>query len=287
MATSPWAIEARWHRVDGHPQAFWRLCDGAQVLAELQCLARDPERPGWHPPARPVPPTHLRLVHLVHASAGFDATIPGLPSPPRRGDDPSELVHRVAGDADTLRRRWEHAACAVPLLNRALEGAEATHARVDSQSAMATLGAWMGVDPPSPWPGRPPEAAPWLPPIPRLEPPEPTPTPAARPDARLSHPLYPQARRAVARMENGIGRRYDDASERLARSLVELAQAHGLAGIDHVVLSRRTGLTASGENVFAIRGRLDDPGHQRVAMRTDEALRLGPARAASGDGSEG
>jgi hypothetical protein len=186
-----------------------------------------------------VPAFRLRLVHLVNASADFDATIPGLPAPVRRDGDPSEVVHRLEGPPDAIRARWEQAACALPLLNRALEAADEAYPPVDSHSALATLGEWMGVQAVDPW---------------------------------ATHPLYPQARSAVERMEDGIGRAYDGTSERLARSLVELAQAHGLAGIDHVVLSRRSGQTQSGENVFVIRGRLDDPAHQRVVMRTDDAL---------------
>ncbi|MCZ8115215.1 XVIPCD domain-containing protein [Silanimonas sp.] len=281
MAPSPLAIEARWQRVDGHPQAFWRLCDAqAQVLAELRCLARGADAPGWGPPVRPVPAFRLRLVHLVNASADFDATIPGLPAPVRRDGDPSEVVHRLEGPPDAIRARWEQAACALPLLNRALEAADEAYPPVDSHSALATLGEWMGVQAPPPWPGRPIEAASALPPIrppegsaPSTLFPSPAPVPtAATVDPWATHPLYPQARSAVERMEDGIGRAYDGTSERLARSLVELAQAHGLAGIDHVVLSRRSGQTQSGENVFVIRGRLDDPAHQRVVMRTDDAL---------------
>lgn len=280
MAAPLLAIEARWHRVDGLPQAFWRLCDATSAtLAELHGLARDADGSGWRPPIRPVAPTRLRLVHLVQASAGFDATIPGLPTPPRRDGDASETVHRIEGPVEAIRARWARAACAVPLLNRALEGADPDHPPVDSHSALASLGEWMGIDVPSPWPGRPIEAAAGLPPLP---------TPGARlaadtrspiadrtgtaADEAPEPPLYREARKAVARMEAGIGRAYDEASERLARALVELAQTHGLGGIDHVVLSRRSGATQAGENVFVIRGRLDDPAHQRVAMRTDDAL---------------
>ncbi|WP_397573385.1 XVIPCD domain-containing protein [Silanimonas sp.] len=250
------------------------------MLAELHCLARGSDAPGWRPPVRPVPASRLRLVHLVQACADFDATIPGLPAPARRDADPSEVVHRLEGPPDAIRARWEQAACALPLLNRALEAADAAYPPVDSHSALATLGEWMGLQAPPPWPGRPAEAASALPPIrppegsaPSTLFPSPAPMPAvATVDPWATHPLYPQARSAVERMEDGIGRAYDGTSERLARSLVELAQAHGLAGIDHVVLSRRSGQTQSGENVFVIRGRLDDPAHQRVVMRTDDAL---------------
>lgn len=277
MAAPRLTIEARWQRVDGHPQAFWMLCDAQQqVLAELHCLARDAGASGWQPPAQPVPPPRLRLVHLVHPSAGFDATIPALPAPARRAYDHSEIIRCVEDDAETLRSRWERAACALPLLNRALEAADGAQAPVDSHSALVTLGEWMGLDAPPPWPGRPGHAADALPPI-RMAgaapvAADPPPPPLEAPDPLLGHPLYRQARSAVSRMEDGIGRGYDGTSERLTRSLVELAQAHGLAGIDHVVLSRRSGRTRAGENVFVIRGRLDDPAHQRVAMRTDEAL---------------
>ena len=61
MAASLLAIEARWQRIDGHPQAFWLLCDDReQVLAELHCLARDATG-RWVPPARPVPARTVRM----------------------------------------------------------------------------------------------------------------------------------------------------------------------------------------------------------------------------------
>lgn len=287
MAASTLAIEARWQRIDGHPQAFWLLCDDRdQVLAELHCLARGADGT-WAPPARPVPPRTVRMVHLVHPGAGFDATIPGMPAPSRRPYDGSECLVRVQDGADAIRTRWQHAACALPLLNRSLEEADESGAPLDSHSVLVALGRWMGLEAPPPWPGRPDTAANALPPIRG-----PGGTVAAAPDGAavdarapavaqgtapdadpvLAHPLYRQSRQAVAQLEERLGRAYDATSERLTRSLVELALTHGLSGIDHVVLSRRSGAVAAGENVFVIRGRLDDPAHQRVSMRTDDAL---------------
>jgi hypothetical protein len=273
MAASVLAIEARWQRIDGHPQAFWLLCDDReQVLAELHCLARDAAG-GWKPPSRPVPARDVRMIHLVHPGADFDATIPGLPAPSRSPYDASEVLMRVEDSAEAIRTRWQHAACALPLLNRSLEEADEGGAPLDSHSVLVALGRWMGLDAPPPWPGRPADTANALPPIRSPEgitgPHVATATPI---DPIIDHPLYRQSRNAVARLEDSLGRGYDTTSERLARSLVELAQAHGLSGIDHVVLSRRSGGVAAGENVFVVRGRLDDPAHQRVAMRTDEAL---------------
>lgn len=302
MAASRLAIEARWQRIDGHPQAFWLLCDDReQVLAELHCLARDAAG-RWAPPSQPVPARTVRMVHLVHPGAGFDATIPAMPAPSRRPYDASEVLLRVEDDASAVRTRWQHAACALPLLNRSLEEADERGAPLDSHSVLVALGRWMGLEAPPPWPGRPPTAADALPPIrgprdavaaeagdvakPRGDDSATGITEGtAAADPILTHPLYRQARNAVARLEDGIGRGYDASSERLTRSLVELAQAHGLAGIDHVVLSRKSGRTRAGENVFIVRGRLDDPAHQRVAMKTDEALSIevDPATGRVGD----
>lgn len=292
MAAAPLAIEARWQRIDGHPQAFWLLCDAQQqVLAELHGLARD-DAGAWKPPSRPVPARRVRMVHLVHPGADFDATIPGLPAPSRRPYDGSEILLRVEDEPAAIRTRWQHAACALPLLNRALEEADDGGAPLDSHSVLVALGRWMGLEAPPPWPGRPEGAANALPPM-RVPQGERlsadaggeadsamAPDPSARSPAAdsppidpvLGHPLYKQSRNAVARLEASLGRGYDATSERLTRSLVELAQTHGLSGIDHVVLSRRSGRVAAGENVFIVRGRLDDPSHQRIAMRTDEAL---------------
>lgn len=274
MADALLAIEARGQRLDGHPQVFWLLCDERQqVLAELHALARDPAG-GWRPPPQPVAARDLRLVHLVHPGAGFDATVPALPAPSRRPYDGAEVLQRSEDRAEAIRARWLRAACALPLLNRALEEADDGHPALDSHSALVGLGHWMGLAAPAAWPGRPPGTANALPPI---RGPEPAPVAgssdaAATPGPPPVDPLYRQARHAVARLEDRLGRGFDATSERLAHALVALARAHGLAGIDHVVLSRRSGTVAAGENVFVIRGRLDDPAHERVAMRTDDAL---------------
>ena len=229
MADALLAIEARWLRVDGHPQAHWLLCDAnQQVLAEFHCLAREGE--GWRAPSRPVPANALRLVHLVHPGADFDATVPSMPAPSRRAYDASEIVLRSADEASDVLARWTRAACALPLLNRALEESDGHAAPVDSQSALATLAQWMGLEVPAPWPGRPDDAAATLPPIRVMAETLPHPrldaggesaqsadaeTQAPAPDPIRDHPLYRQARNAVARMEDGIGRGYDATSERL------------------------------------------------------------------------
>ncbi|WP_329957140.1 MULTISPECIES: peptidoglycan-binding domain-containing protein [Xanthomonas] len=85
-------------------------------------------------------------------------------------------------------------------------------------------------------------------------------------------PLHRQAEDAVRRLEQGLGRDYDDNSARLAASSACLARENGLERIDHIVLSKQTASVAQGENVFVVQGALDDPAHRRAHMKTADAI---------------
>ncbi|MFK3650383.1 XVIPCD domain-containing protein [Lysobacter enzymogenes] len=103
---------------------------------------------------------------------------------------------------------------------------------------------------------------------------EPTPAQPGHPD----HPLYTQIADQVRFQDQKHGRQWDEASERMTASLLALAKEQGLAKVDHVVFSARTGQVAAGENVFIVQGRLDDPASLRAHMKTDDATRT-PERA--------
>ncbi|MEA0736885.1 hemolysin [Xanthomonas campestris pv. campestris] len=85
-------------------------------------------------------------------------------------------------------------------------------------------------------------------------------------------PLHQQAEEAVRRLEQGLGREYDDSSARLAASSAYLAKENGLSRIDHVVLSENTKTARQGENVFVVEGALNDPAHKMAHMKTGDAI---------------
>lgn len=85
-------------------------------------------------------------------------------------------------------------------------------------------------------------------------------------------PLFQQASDAVRRMEEGLGRPFDQTSERLAASSACLARASGLTRVDHVVLSNATASARQGETVFVVQGALDDPAQLRAQMPTVQAI---------------
>lgn len=86
------------------------------------------------------------------------------------------------------------------------------------------------------------------------------------------HALYSSARDAVAAMERGLGRNYDDNSEKLAQASTVLARQSGMERVDHVVLSINNQHVNAGENLIVVSGQLDDPAHLRAAVKTREAL---------------
>ncbi|PPU77166.1 hypothetical protein XhhCFBP4925_19430 [Xanthomonas hortorum pv. hederae] len=85
-------------------------------------------------------------------------------------------------------------------------------------------------------------------------------------------PLHQQAEEAVRRLEQGLGREYDDSSARLAASSAYLAKENGLSRIDHVVLSENYKSVRQGENLFVVEGALNDPAHKMAHMKTNDAI---------------
>ncbi|WP_251475460.1 XVIPCD domain-containing protein [Stenotrophomonas lactitubi] len=83
--------------------------------------------------------------------------------------------------------------------------------------------------------------------------------------------LHDQIRGKVAELDAANGRSFDAASERLSASLLVLARANGMDRVDHVVLSRQAGDVAAAQNVFVVKGALDDPASLRASAATAEA----------------
>lgn len=106
-------------------------------------------------------------------------------------------------------------------------------------------------------PGPPVEAAPW------------TPVNPHHPD----HALYQQIRKEVAKLDESHGRAYDETSERLTGSLLVLAKSNGLDRVDHVALSNPTAQQPGAHTVFVVQGEMDNPGHLRAGMPTEQAVK--------------
>ncbi|GGJ97336.1 peptidoglycan-binding domain-containing protein [Luteimonas terricola] len=106
----------------------------------------------------------------------------------------------------------------------------------------------------------------------------PDPTNPSHPD----HAMYERIRAGVRAIEEANGKPYDEASERISRSLLARCKGAGacphaadasvapvapgmvLRRVDHVLM----GTTG---NVFAIEGRLDDPAHKRASVSAADA----------------
>ncbi|EKU26650.1 hypothetical protein XTGART2_0162 [Xanthomonas translucens pv. graminis] len=86
------------------------------------------------------------------------------------------------------------------------------------------------------------------------------------------HLLYAQIRQGVHALDAACGRAPDAISERMVARLLPLAKEYGFDQVDHVVLSRELGEVEQGENVFLVRGHLDDPAHLRAHITTHEAV---------------
>lgn len=104
------------------------------------------------------------------------------------------------------------------------------------------------------------------------------PAPAAADSALVNtldeaaHPLLRQSRDAVRRLDESLGRTYDEASARMAASLAYLAGKNGFDRIDHVVLSNATPTVQKGENAFVVQGGLTDTTNLVAYMKTQDAL---------------
>jgi hypothetical protein len=99
----------------------------------------------------------------------------------------------------------------------------------------------------------------------------PSPADPGHPD----HALLQQIRSGVAALDRDAGKPYDDASERLSRSLLAASKSGGgapspqnaLQRVDHVVLGDNA------RHAFVVQGGLDDPAHRRAHVGVEQALR--------------
>lgn len=116
----------------------------------------------------------------------------------------------------------------------------------------------------------------------------PTPTPAAAPSrsspADRDHPdhaMLEQIRTGVRKIDEGIGKPYDEMSERISRSLLAACKdnrdaypnavdkslsGYALSSVDHVIMGKNG-------NIFAVEGRLDSESHKRASVSVEEAIR--------------
>ncbi|TFZ44523.1 hypothetical protein E5C33_13905 [Stenotrophomonas maltophilia] len=83
--------------------------------------------------------------------------------------------------------------------------------------------------------------------------------------------LHEQIRGKVAELDAANGRSFDASSERLSASLLVLARQNGLDRVDHVVLSRQTDGAGAAQNIFVVKGPLDDPASLRASSPIAEA----------------
>lgn len=103
-----------------------------------------------------------------------------------------------------------------------------------------------------------------------LPPPVNQPAPTRLGPADRNHPdhaMLEQIREGVRQIDAGIGKPYDDTSERLGRSLLAQCKENGLRRVDHVVMGR------DGANIFAVQGGVTDPLHLRAHVSTEQAIR--------------
>src|SRR3546814_8855869 len=69
------------------------------------------------------------------------------------------------------------------------------------------------------------------------------------------------------KVDDGIGKPHDEASERMSRCLLAQCREAGLRRVDHVVMG------TDGTNLFAVEGQLKDPAHLRTHVATAQAIR--------------
>ncbi|MEQ8034839.1 XVIPCD domain-containing protein [Xanthomonas sp. WHRI 6106] len=84
--------------------------------------------------------------------------------------------------------------------------------------------------------------------------------------------IQKSAEEAVRRLEEGLGRKYDDNSERLAYGGAVLAANHNMQRVDHIVLNDATSSAARGEHFFVVQGDLNNPAHLRAHGSMHEVL---------------
>jgi hypothetical protein len=86
------------------------------------------------------------------------------------------------------------------------------------------------------------------------------------------HRLYQQCSAGVDALDQQLGRLSDHSSERMKASLTTLAAANGLERVDQVQLSKDSGQTRAGQNVFIVQGDPTNPAHLRAHLPTDQAV---------------
>lgn len=108
---------------------------------------------------------------------------------------------------------------------------------------------------------------------------------AARPASpadsnHANHPMLAQIRAEIRAIDSGVGKPYDEASERISRCLLAACKdnrgmnpgreyslaANELKQVDHVVLG-------STGNIFAVEGKLNDPASKRAGVSVELAMR--------------
>src|SRR3546814_3145782 len=79
--------------------------------------------------------------------------------------------------------------------------------------------------------------------------------------------MLQQIREGVHKVDDGIGKPHDEASERMSRCLLAQCREAGLRRVDHVVMG------TNGTNLFAVEGQLTDPAHLRTHVATAQSIR--------------
>lgn len=94
--------------------------------------------------------------------------------------------------------------------------------------------------------------------------------PGRRSPADRDHPdhaMLEQIREGIRKIDEDIGKPYDETSERLGRCLLPECKDRGLRRVDHMIMGR------DGANLFAVQGLLKDPAHLRAHVSTEQAIR--------------
>ncbi|WP_323369900.1 XVIPCD domain-containing protein [Xanthomonas campestris] len=96
------------------------------------------------------------------------------------------------------------------------------------------------------------------------------------------HAMLKQIREGVAKIDENVGKPYDEMSERVSRCLLAACKdnrerypeggntslaANALQRVDHVLMGKNG-------NLVAIEGRIDDPTHKRAAVPIDQAIHM-------------
>ncbi|WP_242113027.1 XVIPCD domain-containing protein [Luteimonas aquatica] len=301
-----YSIEARLYRVQelSVSHTYWLLRDLSTgvPIAELHGLITDRgtgaalqfglDAGGGHA---------LQAWHYIHAP------VEGLWMAPERTEfndsalywEGQKAVALFVGDAAEALLRWNSAAAILPLLNRQdLDYPARGEDGVDDNSLYATLGDIMGVQPHVFEDGDAPGTAHRMldarqieafrfrfegpredveaPPAPAEAPSAPAPSRPAAFDptnpTHPDHPLYKQSLAAVHKLDASLGRTSDEASERLAASMLLLAKQVGLERIDHVILSIKTDYVSRGQNVFVVQNDYHSWLHRRAHIDTGAAV---------------